>query len=61
MVDTVHKLPFKSNTPAELTRRPLQNLRREVDRLFDAFDISHGIRPSPATAFPLPRRSYAFT
>lgn len=40
MVDTVHKLPIKneSRTPAENGWRPLQSLRHEVDRLFDAFD-----------------------
>jgi len=40
MVDTVHKLPVKNEkkAPSENGWRPLQSLRHEVDRLFDAFD-----------------------
>jgi hypothetical protein len=38
MVDTVHKLPVKTESPGQNGWRPLQSLRHEVDRLFDAFD-----------------------
>lgn len=39
MVDTVHKLPVKTESrPPEGGWRPLHSLRNEVDRLFDAFD-----------------------
>lgn len=53
MVDTVHKLPIKNEgrAAAESGWRPLQSLRHEVDRLFDAFDNISWRSPFSSSAF----------
>ena len=47
MAETITKLPVKteSTKPAGALRRPFENLRREIDRLFDDFDV--GVWRSP--------------
>ncbi len=42
MAEAITKLPVKTektSTPAPQTWRPFENLRREIDRLFDDFDV----------------------
>jgi HSP20 family protein len=53
MVDAVHKLPVKNENrvPTESGWRPLQSLRHEVDRLFDAFDNISWRSPFSSSAF----------
>lgn len=61
MAEAANKLPVtKSNTPAKSAeRRPLESLRRDIDRLFEDFHPFDWRLPSRVLGFELPRFSQA--
>lgn len=61
MANTATDIPVKTETAPTEHRsvaepfRPLETLRREVDRLFDSFDRGYGLSPFPGSTFDFER------